>query len=311
MNLARKIGILIAAIFFAILLWGYVHLSGTYEIDVDLPLAITTPSGFAVSSDLPTKIHARVSGPGWRLLMLRSGSKSKLKLDLSERDPKELQSKFYVTREELVASSSLPSEVKLVKIDPDSLGIQLSREISKKVPVELRYDIQPAAGYVVIGTPQIMPTSVTLRGSNAILDSIRSFPTKWLRSRGAHESFTQSIELSDTLGDILTSRSASLITARVTIEAVAERTFSDVAVQVEGVPQDRELLLDPGRIGIVLRGGVDQLAKLKPELIRAKVVYDAMKFDSLSVISPQIEVPEGIEVLQLQPSDVRFVVRRK
>ncbi|HET9135549.1 MAG TPA: CdaR family protein [Candidatus Kapabacteria bacterium] len=311
MNFSRRIGILIASIFFAALLWGYVHLSGNYEIDVDLPLAITAPAGYAVSNDLPQKIHTRISGPGWRLLVFRSGSSSKLKLDLSERDPRTLLTKFYVTRDELISGSSLPSDVKLVKIEPDSLAIQFSREIARKIPIELRTDIQPASGFVVIGEPQITPSSVTIHGSNTIIDSIMAYPTKWLRSRGAHESFTQTIELSDTLADILTSRSVKTVSVRVTIEAVAERTFTDIPVTIEALPSDRELLLDPASLTVVLRGGVDQLAKLKPELLKATITYDAMKFDSISRVAPVIEAPKGIEVLQLVPPEIRFVVRKK
>ncbi|HYM19419.1 MAG TPA: CdaR family protein [Candidatus Kapabacteria bacterium] len=311
MGLARRIGILTAAIFFAVLLWAYVHLSGTYEVETDLPLAVATPTGYAVSSDLPSKVHARLSGPGWRMIMLGSARSSKLKIDLSERDPKDLLGKIYITKEELAASSSLPSDVKLVKMEPDSLMVQLSRETSRRVPVELRMDVIPSSGYMMIGDPVITPALITIHGSNSVTDSVMSFPTKLLRSHGAHESFTQTIELSDTLGDLLTSRSVNTVAVHVVIEAIAEQTFKDIPVTVEALPADRELFLDPSTVTLTLRGGVDELAKLTPQMIKAKVTYDAMKFDSLQSVVPQIEVPKGFDVLQSQPVGLRFVVRKK
>ncbi len=311
MGLARRIGVLTAAIFFALVLWAYVHLSGTYEVDVDLPLVIKTPAGFAISNTLPEKIHVRLSGPGWRLLMVNATRNSKLKLDLSERDSKEFLSTFYITKDELLTNSSLPSDVKLIKMEPDSLGVQFSRESIRRVAIEIRTDIQPASGYVIVGDPAITPSTVTLHGSNILIDSIRSFPTKLLRSRGAHESFTQTLELSDTLAEVLTSRSINSVSVHVTIEAVAERLFNDIPVTVEAMPGDRELFLDPAMVSVVVRGGVDQLAKLSRDAIKAKIVYDAIKFDSISTLAPQIDAPTGIEVLQSQPTQVRFVIRKK
>lgn len=311
MGLARRIGILTAAILFAVLLWAYVHLSGTYEVEVDLPLVVTTPAGFAVSSDLPAKVHARISGPGWRMLMIGTGSKSKLKVDLSERDSRDLMGKFYITRDELALGSSLPSDVKLVKIEPDSLMLTLDREIIRKVPIQLRSEISPAAGFVVVGDPIITPAFVTIKGSNAIIDSLRSYPTKLLHESGARETFTRTVELSDTLRDILTSRSSNTITIKIVVQAVAERTIAEIPVSVDALPADRELFLDPPAVSVVIRGGVDQLAKLTSMDIKARIVYDATRFDSLQTITPIFDVPRGIEVLQSQPHDVRFVLRKR
>ena len=85
----------------------------------------------------------------------------------------------------------------------------------------------------------------------------------------------------------------------------------DIPVSIEAVPPDRDLLLNPGTISVVLRGGVDQLAKLDPMTIHARAVYDAMRFDSVSTLKPLIESPKGTEVLSTEPNELRFVVRRK
>ncbi|MEP7234202.1 MAG: hypothetical protein ABI778_02790 [Ignavibacteriota bacterium] len=312
MGLARRIGILLTAIFFAVLLWSYVHLSSVYEVDMDLPLEINSPPGFAVATELPEKLHARFSGIGWRLMLMNFTRGSHFKLDLTERDTKELTvGRFFITKEDLATSSTLPGEVKLIKMAPDSLGIQFSREMTKRVPIDLRLDVVPAAGYMVIGDPLIAPIQVTLKGSSLLLDSMRTFPTKILAAHGVRETFTSSLALSDTLKDEITLRSVNAITVRITVEAIAERSFKEIPLLVEALPEDRELLLNPGRITVTLRGGVDQLAKLDPLSLHAKVVYDALKFDSLLTVKPAIETPKGIEVLSTDPPEIKFVLRKK
>ncbi|MDP4219392.1 MAG: CdaR family protein [Bacteroidota bacterium] len=312
MGLARRIGVGAAAIFFALLLWTYVHLSSNYEVDMDLPLEITSPTGFAVATELPERIHARFSGIGWRLMLMNFTPKSRFKLDLTERDTKDLATgKFFITKEDLATSTTLPSDVKLIKIVPDSLGIKFSREMTKRIPIELRLDVTPASGYTIVGDPLIAPVFVNVKGSSIILDSLRSFPTKVLKAHNMRETFTRTLEISDTLKDEITSVSANAITVRIGIEAIAERTFKDIPLAVEALSFDRDLLLDPGSVSVILRGGVDQLAKLDPLAIHAKVVYDATRFDSLSAVKPVIDAPKGIEILSIDPPEVKFVVRRK
>jgi hypothetical protein len=310
-GLARRLGILLAAILFAVLLWGYVHLSANYEVDMDLPLEITAPQGFAVATDLPERIHARFSGLGWRLMLMKMTGKTGFKLDLTERDTKDFAGpKFFITKEDLASSSTLPSDVKLLKIVPDSLGVQFSREIAKRVPLDLRLDVTPATGYTIVGDPMIAPVQVTVKGSSIMLDSLRFFPTKVLHEHNARETFTRTLALSDTLKDEVTSLSVNAVTIKITVEAVAEQLFKDIPVAIEAVPADRDLLLNPPSISVLLRGGVNQLAKLDPATIHAKVIYDAMIFDSVSTIKPIVEVPKGIEILSTEPAELKFVVRR-
>ena len=51
--------------------------------------------------------------------------------------------------------------------------------------------------------------------------------------------------------------------------------------------------------------------ELDPMTLHVKVIYDATRFDSLSVIKPVVEAPKGIEVLSTEPVEVKFVVRKK
>jgi len=150
-----------------------------------------------------------------------------------------------------------------------------------------------------------------VKGSSILLDSLRTFPTKVLRVHNVRETFTKMLDISDTLKDEITSLSASTVNVRITVEAIAERVFKEIPISVDALPPDRDLLLNPGSISVTLRGGVDQLAKLDPMTLHARVIYDAMRFDSLSVIKPVVEAPKGIEVLSIDPIEVKFVVRKK
>jgi hypothetical protein len=201
--------------------------------------------------------------------------------------------------------------VQLLKIDPDSLELIFSREITKRVPIDLRLDVECASGFTLVGDPLMAPIYVTVKGSNTILDSLRFFPTKILKLRGLREGVTKQIELSDTLTDAITSRSVAFVSVKLGVEALGEREFKDIPITVEALPPDREMLLIPSSVSVMLRGGVDELAKLDPLKIHASVIYDMATFDTLSAVKPSFQLPKGIEFLSSDPLQIKLVIRKK
>ena len=312
MGLARKIGILIAAAFFAVILWSYVHLAGTYEFELDIPLEVTPPPGLALAGNIPANIHAKLQGAGWELVLMDLTRKARFTVDLSTRDPLTLQTEqLYLTTEELSASPTLPEDVKILKIDPDSIRLLFGREMTKRLPISPRLDVQTADGFTLVGEPLIAPGYITVNGSSAVLDSLRFYPTKVLRLRNLRESVTKQLELSDTLREAITNRSVNAITIKLDVQAVAEKVFAEVPVTVDAVPPDRDVMLMPAAVTVTLRGGVDQLANLETSKIRAKIAYDMLRFDSATTVKPQFTLPKGLEFLSADPPELKFIVRKR
>jgi hypothetical protein len=312
LGLARKIGILIAATVFALILWSYVHLAGTYEFELDIPLEVTPPPGLALAGDIPANVHAKLQGAGWQLVLMDITRKAKFSIDLSARDPVTLQSgQLFLTTEELSTSPTMPTDVKVLKIEPDSIRLLFGREIMKRLPIVPRLDVQPADGFTLVGEPLIAPGFVTVNGSSAVLDSLRFYPTKTLRLRNLREAVTRQLELSDTLREAITSHSVNAITIKLDVQAIAEKVFADVPVTVDAVPPDRDVMLMPTTVTVTLRGGVDQLADLATTEIRAKVGYDMLRFDSATTVRPQFTLPKGLEFLTSDPPELKFIVRKR
>jgi YbbR domain-containing protein len=303
---------LFTALIVAALLWTYVHLSTPYEAEIDIPVSIDPPQGLAIASGLPERLHARVKGAGWQILLLQFTGNAKFELDLTKRifpltNPNTLQ----LTPDEIRNGARLPSDVELVMVDPDTLDVAFGKVIRKQVPVRPVLNVSPGRGYALVGQPAANPQYITIEGSQDILDSIHSFPTKPLSKSGARESVSESVELLDTLANSVRVVSAPLVTVRQSVQAIGERTFSYVPVHPDAAPVDKEILFVPGFISVTLRGGVEDLARLKSDDIRAYVMYDPMRFDSAEYVVPSVSTPQGISFLSSKPSSVRFVVRRR
>ncbi|HEY6171406.1 MAG TPA: hypothetical protein VIX80_04010, partial [Candidatus Kapabacteria bacterium] len=122
---------------------------------------------------------------------------------------------------------------------------------------------------------------------------------------------TRQVELSDSLHDAITSRSVNVISVKIDVQALGERQFADIPIIIEALPPDREMTLIPSSVSVMIRGGVDELAKLDPTKIRASVIYDMASFDTLTSAKPSFILPKGIEFLNADPQSVKFVIRKK
>jgi hypothetical protein len=310
MTFGRGILIFLVALIFSALLWSYVRLSSPYEADVDFPIKLTPPKGYALASGLPERLHARVRGAGWQILVMNFTKNANFQFDLSERAVLP-NAPLVLHSDEIAHAVFMPSELRVLKVEPDSLKLVFSNAVEKRVAVEPRLYVTPGAGYVIVGLPHATPAFVTVVGAQDVLGSLTSVSTTDVAVSGAKEDVDRLIPLSDSLNNLISTGSTSKISVHVDIQAIAERTIAGIPVMIDGLPSQYEVLLIPGAVNVTLRGGVDALAKLPPASVRAHVLYDPLVFDTAHTILPHIEVPKGFAFLSADPPRLKFIIRRK
>jgi hypothetical protein len=310
MTLARGILIFLGALIFSVLLWAYVRLSAAYEADVDLPIKLTAPKGYALASGLPERLHTRVRGAGWQILLMNFTKNANFQFDLSERalPPEETVT---LHSDEISNSAVLPSELRVLKVEPDSLELQFGKALEKRINIEPRLDVQPARGYTIVGEPVATPRSISVIGTANVLDSLVAIATTSDTVLGAKEDVDQILLLTDSLDNFIDIPNTQKISVHVSVQAIGERRISGVPVTIDALPPQFELLLIPGTIAVTLRGGVEELAKLQPSAIHARVMYNPMALDTARAVTPQIEVPKGLTYLSSDPPSMKFILRRK
>ena len=310
MTLGRSIIVFVVSLIFSALLWSYVRLSSAYEADVDFPIKLTAPKGYALASGLPERLHARVRGAGWQILVMNFVKNADFQFDLSERAVL-LNTPFVISPDEITHSARMPSELRILKVDPDSLKLYFSNALEKRVAVKPRINVQPGSGYVLVGQPQISPAFVTIVGARTVLDSLDSISTQTMEVSDAKEDVDMKVDLSDSMASFITVPNAPKIKIHFDIQAVGEKTFNMIPVTIDALPPQYDVMLIPGTTSVTVRGGVDELAKLTSSSIHAHVMYDPMIFDTAHMIAPKIEVPQSITFLSSEPTRLKFIMRRK
>jgi YbbR domain-containing protein len=160
----------IFSLFCAIVLWFYVLNAEPLEIERELELVVIPPAGLAISNEVSDHIKVKLQGAR-AFIMSYSGDDEKIVVDLRRGDYRE--GKFTVGID--ASSILLPFGIEVTQLNPERLGIELQKEIRKKVPIRPNYygdlpdelrlmsgDVKP--GSVMISGPlEVMRRTTSLR----------------------------------------------------------------------------------------------------------------------------------------------------
>jgi YbbR domain-containing protein len=299
------VGVIISCLFLAVLMWGYVSLTRMYEDYVDVPFTVTAPANQALLSTIPQRLTFRVRGTGWQILNLRLVPQIACAIDLAAMQPSQ-QSVYTLDKSELLRGIRSTQTFQMLDVSPDKLVLTTGDLVQRSVPVALRHAITCRPGFMVIGEPRVEPQLVDVRGSGPVVRTITQWPTQRWMQNDLHYGITATVMMSDSLSSILNVAPRS-VRVHTNVQQIAERVITDVPVEIIAAPGSRSYAIMPSIISVIVRGGVDDLASISAQNIRA-VVTDAGA-SGTGLAQPTITVPPHMTVLGTIPTVVRYVER--
>jgi hypothetical protein len=300
------------AVLFAVVFWAIVSLSDQFNTTLEVPLRVELPSNQALTEPIPAMITITTRATGWSLLkMLAAG-----RVECVVYPPVAPAGERVVgiNRKGLLASIRTNiSDAQQISVSPDSLTLAIGPVDTKTVPLSPEVTINTRKGFQVIGTLRLEPDSVALIGSKKVLQDITSWPTEAVVLNDIHRPVSQGVWVSDTLRGIITpqTRRTQLFAD---VQEVAERSFPDIPLINRGTISDtsKQLILQPQRVEVLIRGGASDLSQLDPTAIHAYVeVIEGV--DTLGVAYPRLSLPPGLNVtvVSIRPERIRYLFRRE
>ena len=104
---------------------------------MDLPTRVIAPKGYALASGLPSHLHTRVRGAGWQIMLMNFTSNSNFHFDLTERAVAGSGGSVILKSDEIANAAVLPSELRVIKVEPDSLKLDFSKAARQALFVRL------------------------------------------------------------------------------------------------------------------------------------------------------------------------------
>jgi hypothetical protein len=303
----KRVPIIVAASLFGVLLWLFVTMSYDYQTVIAVPLVVENVApDRAIANPFPKTVQLKVRGNGWRSAALLFGTEPRCIIDVGSLG----SYKHVFTLYDVVDRLTLPVGIQPVDMKPESLHFDFDTFARKRVPVALNIDAGFRAGYGPVGETEVTPDSVTISGAASLLKTITAWPTNRTTITDIKAPLTTELLLADSASQYVRLSPRS-VTIHIDVQQYAEKTIAGLTVVTEDVPTNKEVILIPPKIDIIVRGGVQQLATLGNDSFHATVAYRAIVDDSSGYIEPHVVAPRGVELVTRKPERMQFIIRTK
>jgi YbbR domain-containing protein len=260
MRMLENVPLKLVSLGLASLLWFVIAGEKTSEMGVSAPLELQNfPQDLEVTGEPVDTVEVRLRASPGIIQRIGPGDVS-AQLDLAG-----LQEGRHIVH--LTDKSiRMPFGVKVVKITPSILNLDLERTLQKVVPVRPRVIGHPAPGFDV-GEVKSDPVDVRIAGPRSRVREVESAFTEPLSVEGAQSNVTDVVNmgLEDPLLRVMGSPRVR-VTVRIQ-EEEGERTLEDVPVGVRG----GEGVVRPTAVKVVLAGPASLLASLTLADVRLSV----------------------------------------
>jgi YbbR domain-containing protein len=194
-------------------------------------------------------------------------------------------------------------QIRVVKIQPETIQVTLDELIVQKLAVKPNFLGEPAFGYSLTQEQiQLNPNAVLIEGPKALLEKMDSVKTAQIDLVGRVRSFRRMYGLD--LPSTLKAVSEDMIDVYVPIqEAYDEKTFDGVQVKLLGSQGKGQVTLEPSVVSLSLRGPQKQFEGLTAAKLVAYVdISDRSEgeFD----LPLQLFLPEGVKQKSEKPVTV-------
>jgi YbbR domain-containing protein len=295
------------SLFLAILIWFFVAMTKRYTAAVRIPVVIKTEGASrTVSSDYPEKIAVKLEGEGWKLLSLYLG-RIEWVIDLRtevRRNVLDIQT----AKNAMQYIKPLPEGITILEVLPTSFTLELDEKISKRVPIAVAANIEPADGYLITSALNIQPDSVTITGGKSIVGSLKEWKTSRSELRGVTNDFQLDLLCSDSLNGLV-DISENKVKVKGIAEPISEAEFRDVPIMLVKTKKPIFITLIPNRVSLTLSGTVGDLVKVRAESLSVSIDLEKIILDTTGFVVPTMRLPKGLKLRHQSPEKVQYILR--
>ncbi len=302
----RKFPIILFSLIFAFLVWASVNLGNQFQTSIEVPVRIENlRADQAIAIPLPKIVHFKIQGTGWQLLNTLFSPNLRYTIDFKTLSKKDT----LFTYKELNERVNISSSIHIFETYPETVLVRLDEKTTKKVSLLPVVNTSFRDGFGIVGMVKTNPDSVVLTGARSLLHKIHYWKTNTVELNDINAPITMNITLNDSL-QFEISRSLSTTTISFDVQPIAEKTINDIPIEIVQVPDNRNVVLIPPKISIIVRSGVNNIAPLSEKDFYAFIDYKSILLDTSGMVQPNIVGPENVKIVQQKPEKIQYVVRK-
>ncbi|MFA7229123.1 MAG: hypothetical protein WC061_08810 [Melioribacteraceae bacterium] len=291
-------------LFCSVALWVAVSLSDVFITTIRVPVHFTElPKYYALGYSSVREVDIEVKGRGWDLAKLVLGSAENFDISVHKRTGR----RRYELNDLLKTNTWLTSSLQVLEISPSFIEYEVERVGSKRVGLIKNFKIEFKPGYGPSSVVKTTPGEVEIYGPAYLLQKIDSLKTESGELFDVAENVMMELNIETPEG---ITASEKTCTIEFEVQKIVDRTFENVLVETRNVPSSKELILFPGRINVVLRGGINRLGKFTNDSIKAYVDYWSALREEHGTTEAVIEVPPFIIHTNTIPNKLEYIIKQ-
>jgi len=264
---------------------------------------VNQPSGYSCGVIDPNKISVKLKAKGWQLFTLVLGSQTEYLVSADNDSGQITVDPFSEIDENYWLSKGLS----ITEISPRQISFNVEKIKVKRLKIEAETDISFSDGYGLATPINIYPDSLLVSGPTSVLDNITTIKTKVLKFSSLDNKIKIIADIEEPKGFQLENNKAELT---FDIQRIVEKTFEDIKINIEGMPNDRDIVLIPNTIHCNLRGGINILGKINPNEISASIDYREIVYDTLGSVQPKIVIPKNTQLIFIKPARLNYIIKK-
>ncbi|MGB9338118.1 MAG: CdaR family protein [Polyangiales bacterium] len=298
----ENLGLKASAIGIAILMFSLVHGAEDMERNVYVDVVVRPPpdaQDMILVTETPDRVRVRLKGSRARLNAIRQENLPAVDVELKTRE----ETRYYFEKEMF----DLPAGVSVMQVVPPSLVFKWVPRAVREVPVEVFLAGKLAPGLEWAGEPEVFPETIEVDGPRDVVNSMRTVRSMGVNVTELEEGVVQrEVQLVPAPANTNFETQSALVTLRVQAKLKA-RVLSPLRVDAEGlVPR----ALRPRAVTARIRGPEALVDALNPASVLAIVnlTDTTAKRGAVTVAVELRGLPEGIEVLQVEPATITVLL---
>ncbi len=298
---------LIGSFLLALLLWSAVTTDKVYTIRLTLPLRIVSIApNYVLKNPPPKVVHLKVRGKGRALISLYF-YKPVIQLELPHIDHTvdlrlaDYQNQFYVGQDLGIQIEDI--------LEPRVIHLEVDKYKEALKPIHVNEQIKPLPGFLLT---KIIPErdSVLVMGPASLVDAVKQVETDSLHKARVRYPFEEQLQLHSPAPGIIKIKPLR-VNVKFFIEQIVERRLYNIPIQIIGVPPDLIPIAIPPVVSVRVKGSEQLVSSILPEQVTAVFDYKNDYHVGRSYYMPHIEVPDGVQIVQISPRSFRLLLKKR
>ena len=296
-------------------LWLMNKLSAEYSANIQFSLKITNSlTGGTYTNNQNQTISIQAKARGFYIVGKQLSKKQTLNIDLKDArlvSGKKSENLIKISTASIKdkISEALGRDVELVAIEPDTLYLNYSIPIHKKVPVVQNFTLAYQNEYMQTAPITFEPDSVTITGQSEILDTINAIKTEYANFLNLNSKLETSLSLANIENVIISQNKVRIF---IPIERCTESSIK-LPITILNAPESSSILLLPPNVEVRYVVPLKGYSNINKDDFQA--IVDYIQTDSqISTRKLRVKLiskPQQVISTQLLPEFVDFIEHKE